>query len=214
MKSYLKIILICLTVVLSSTFAGYIYNKWKRDVFLSNLQGDIVFTRRDNSNLNIYTIAANGKAEKRIFANSDAFNNNSSFPKWSADKSKINFGAMKDDKWKTFTANSDGGALQISDVEPDMLLSRESLSDDIKVEQGSIYIKESDGSETPAYLFNSLIGYDYKFNAGAGEVSWSPDKQYVVFELCSLFSNCKIMIADRKGENAVILTDGQMPDWK
>lgn len=213
MKSYLKIILICLAIVLSLAFAVYIYNEWKRNVFLTNLQGDVVFARRDDSDLNIYTIAANGKAEKRIFANSGAFNNNSSHPKWSADKSKISFGAMKDEKWKTFTINSDGGDLQISDVEPD-IISRISLSDDIKIELGSIYIKESNGSETLAYAFNSLIGYDYKFNSGAREVSWSPDKQYIVFELCTMFSNCKIMIADRKGENTVVLTEGQMPDWK
>ncbi|MFH1456699.1 MAG: hypothetical protein ABIF17_01130, partial [Patescibacteria group bacterium] len=56
--------------------------------------------------------------------------------------------------------------------------------------------------------------YDYKHNCdpklcpGASEASWSPDKNYIIFN-----GPQGIMIADKQG-NVFKLTEGSDPDWK
>lgn len=209
---YIKAAVIILTVVLFSAASYYVYD-WRRTAtFLRNLPGEIVFNQRDGNNLNVYTISADGKNKKLVFANNDKTNSNSISPKWNEDKSKIRFAAMKDGKWQTFVVNPDGSDLQILNVEHDTV-SRNTSSGEIRVERGSLYVRESDGRETLLYSLRSVPGYDPVFNSGASEAGWSPDKQYVVFESCA-FSFCGIMIADRTGENIVKLTDGTKPDWK
>lgn len=209
---YIKAAVIIFTVVLLSAAAYYVYDWRRTEAFLKNLKGEIVFNHRDGNNLNVYTISADGKNKKLIFANNDKVNSNSISPKWNEDKSKISFAAMKDGRWQTFVVDPDGGDLQILNAEHDTA-SRNTSSDEIRIERGSVYVRESDASETLVYSFRPLLGYDPVFNPGAGAAGLSPDKQYVVFESCA-FSFCSIMIADRTGENIVKLTAGTKPDWR
>lgn len=212
MKIYYKAIVIFISAASVAVFGIYINDRRQSSAFLSNLQGEIVFNRRDGSNLNIYTISADGKNEKLVFANNDQVNSNSLSPRWSDDGLKIRFTAMKNGKWQTFVVDPNGSNLQIFEPESDPLAPR-TPPDDIKIERGSIYTKEGDGRETLVYEFAPLLGYDHVFCSGAHEATWSPDKQYIVFET-SCYGSSKVMIADRNGKSAVSLTGGRSPAWK
>ena len=76
-----------------------------------------------------------------------------------------------------------------------------SREDDIKVESGSVFVKDN-----PISVYKHLE-YDPKWKPGAREVSWSPDKKFVIFCL-----GRKIMIADAAGLKITEITDGSDPD--
>ncbi|MBC7795707.1 MAG: hypothetical protein H7Z37_02410 [Pyrinomonadaceae bacterium] len=213
MKFYLRRIAVVFAAFLLMIIAYWIYDAVKTAAFLSELKGDVVFTKRDGLDSNVYTISADGKNLKRVFANDDPINKNSVSPKWIDDKTRIRFAAMKNGVWKTFTINASGGDVQISDDKPDMI-SRHSMSDDIKIRSGDVLVGNADGGETKVYSFHTILGYDRVLNSGASEASWSSDKQHVIFHSCSLLGGCDIIIADKNGQTAVKLTNGSSPDWK
>lgn len=175
--------------------------------FLNNLKGQIVYLHRDKGISNVYKISANGKNKQLLYHHNYEVNNNCLFPRWSKDGSKIYFSAMKDRDWKTFVMDSDGSNVKVVDNEMPQLLSSGSREDDIVVERGSIYYIDDKSKKTGVYRFT---GYDSKFRRGASEASWSPDKQYIIFQSSPSGS---ILVANREGK-VVEISKGRSPDWK
>lgn len=189
----------------------YFYQQQQRSAFLKDMKGEIVFQRRDGQYYKIYKVSANGQNEKLVFAGDDKTNANATDPQWSDDGSRIYFTAMKDGKWSNCEINADGGDQKCS-PSTDSKSSFLPVPEGVRLDKGSLYVKEADGRETLVYGFNSYL-YDRVFSPGAQNVSWSPDKQYLVFESGS-FGWQELMIADRNGKNVIKLADGTYADWK
>lgn len=66
----------------------------------------------------------------------------------------------------------------------------------------SIYLEDQDKS---VYFDKSYHGGEI----GISEASWSPDREYIIFELWD-----DIIIVDKEGEGSVLITKGNAPDWK
>lgn len=211
MKKILKNITVIFLVVIAAAIGNVVYKRQRRANFLSRLPGIIVFNRRDGERQNVYKISADGTTEKLVFSSDDKTNPNALSPVWSDDKKKIRFQAMNGGAWKTFVVNADGGETQIVD-EAEKVFERKT-NENLKIERGNLYVLEKDGGETLVYKFRAPLGYDHVFSPGAENASWSPDKNYIIFQSCA-YSFCSLMIADRKGETVVELTDGTNPDWK
>jgi len=202
------IFLIILAILIMAGF-GYEYvKKINNKKFLSQLKGEVVFVRRDNGVLNIYKINANGTGLRKLYHNEDSVNPNSRGPKWSIDGAQIYFTAMKNGQWTTFVMDKDGSNVQVLLGTPN--LPEKFKEENLVVEEGNVYWKDESGK---LHLVYRHWFYNYKLNPGASEASWSPDKKYIIFDVCGLFGRCKIMIADKSGKVAE-LTKGQQPDWK
>jgi hypothetical protein len=174
--------------------------------FRKSLKGHIVFTRRNSKRvLDVWRIEANGTNEKLLFKNKDRVNSNCSNPVWAENGSRIYFTAMKNGQWKRWAMGEFGESPRIMenlDPRPGHQ-SADSREDDIRVEAGSIFVKDN---PNPVYKH---LEYDQKMNPGARKVSWSPDKESVVFCL-----GRQIMISDAEGLKITEITDGRDPDWK
>lgn len=170
------------------------------------LPWNIVYVDRHNDILDVYSISPKEGNKKLLYHNSDSTNANSLFPMWSADKFRINFVAMKDGEWRKFSMKADGSDVKMESWEPD-LLSRESRADDIIIENGSIFYRDTAGKKTQVYTHKL---YDPKFNNGASEASWSPDKKRIIFELSGKW----IYMIDVSTKEMTKIVDGSMPDWK
>ena len=203
------IFLIILAILVIVGF-GYEYiKKINNKKFLSQLKGEVVFVRRDNGVLNIYKINANGTGLRMLYHNEDPINSNSRMPKWSIDGEYIYFIAMRNGKWANFIMDKNGKDVHLAEESlsiPDLTLKRANLL----IKKGSVYWQDQSGR---LHLVYRHLFQDYKFNPGASEASWSPDKKYIIFQVCGFLKGCRIMIADKSGRVAE-LTKGQQPDWK
>ena len=219
-----KIVIIFLMVLLIVIPTSYFYikNYYKRNAFLANLDGEIVFSRRDSGILNLYKISANGKNKRMLYHNKDPINSNSMNPIWSEDGSKIYFGAMKDGKWEIFSIDSDGkNPIIVQDKEWESFYKKwrlneypyyiENKNSTLDVKEGSLYYLNEEGKEILIYYFKN---YNYKFNPGVSSPSWSPNKEFIIFQLCKFFGPCNILISNKDGTKVVKLTKGREPDWK
>jgi Tol biopolymer transport system component len=183
--------------------------------FFKGLKGEIVFTRRDGLYLNIYKIKANGKDEKMLYHHENKLNSNASHPEWSKDGTKIYFTAMEGTDWKNikskkFMIDINGSNVQFLPKGTEFrlgLASQSSREKDIIVRQGSIYYLDKEGKEVLVFSFSEK--YDPAYNPGAQEVSWSPDKEYLIFELKGY-----ITVINKKGTKMAKITKGGEPDWK
>ncbi|MFH1890027.1 MAG: hypothetical protein ABIJ91_00430, partial [Candidatus Kuenenbacteria bacterium] len=102
-KRKIVFILLILVAIIGAAGAVFKYDQKKKDEqFLSNLQGEVVFTRRDKDGVsNIWKINANGTGEKMLFHNGfNDFKTDSRFPQWSDDGNKIYFISFDKDKKK------------------------------------------------------------------------------------------------------------------
>ncbi|HEX7456234.1 MAG TPA: hypothetical protein VF303_02090, partial [Candidatus Nanoarchaeia archaeon] len=113
---------------------------------------------------------------------------------------------------------SNGGSATVLENEEPQVVSRLPRSNDLIGDGGSLSYKDESGKEVQVY---SVKFYDSKFNRGPEEVSWSPDKKFLIFQSCGspfpfgLFSGgCKILVANREGTRVVEITKGYEPDWK
>jgi Tol biopolymer transport system component len=176
--------------------------------FLSSLKGEVVFVQRDGDILNLYLIGANGTNKRKINANGS----NSLFPRWENNKTSIHFYTLKDEKWEEWIVSPSGQLL--GKLEGDFsgaMVSRSVRSDDLVVKKGSLYVKDKNNSLRLIYRHSN---YDNKFNTGANEASWSPDRRHIIFQSYGVFRGSQIFVADATGERVVKLTDGEMPDWR
>lgn len=183
------------------------------EVFIESLQGEVVYTHENEGVSSVYKILANGRNNKLIYRNveKNTYNLNTLLPKWSDDGSKIYFTAMKNDEWKRISINPDGtGAIIEMDMEP-LLNSERSRDKDILIENGSVFYRDLDGNKVSVYQFKY---YDAKFNVGASEASWSPDKKFIIFQSCKFIGGCSILVSNRDGTNVVEIAKGKTPDWK
>ena len=212
MKKFIRILLLILTTIIIFIAAS---NYFAKRSFLKSLKGEIVYVKRDGDILNVYKILANGKNKQLLYRHTGEQNLNCSNPRWSRDGSKISFIAMKNGKWGSFIMNSDGGNVKATkdkgDEPPVSLVSREN---DIIVRNGSVYYLNEKGNEMKVHKF---MGYIPKFNEGASEASWSPDKKFIIFDSSEgtfLFVGHQgIFIASKDGK-VVKIIDGMQPDWK
>lgn len=176
--------------------------------FLSSLKGEVVFVQRDKGILNVYIISANG-TNKRVL---DTHGSNALFPHWDDNKTNIHFYTLNGEIWQEKIIAPSGELLAtLGNDASESLISRDVRAEDLVVERGCVYVKNPNKNRTLIYQHSN---YDNKFNTGASEVSWSPDKRYIIFQSCSSFRGCQIFIADKTGEHVVKLTDGEMPDWR
>ena len=153
--------------------------------------------------MNIYKINANGTGEKLLYRNGH-------FPEWSKDKNKIYFTTSENGKPMTFVMDENGNNAKPVDSKKINLLHPQEMEQDIIVQKGSVYWKDKLGELHQVYYFPNQ---NYKLNPGVSEASWSPDKKYIIFDVCNTLS-CKIMIAKKDGSKVVELTKGVDPDWK
>ncbi|MCU0666357.1 MAG: hypothetical protein MUF05_04615 [Candidatus Omnitrophica bacterium] len=188
----------------------------KAETFLNSLKGEIIYVNRDGQYSNVYKISANGKNRQMLYHNIDRTNSNCLFPQWSSDGSRIFFTAMRNGQWRTFIMDSDGSNVEVVENKESSLVSHYSRANDIIVKAGNVYCVDDKGNEFKVYSFD---GYDYKFNPGASEASWSPDKKFVIFQSCEygflgMWGGCSILIADPGTAEVVKITAGKAPDWK
>jgi len=213
-KTQIFIILVIVMIVVAGVLMllREIKEKNKQE-FLSQLKGQVVFTRRDADGVSdIWKINANGTSEEMLFHND--LEMPSWVPQWSEDGKKIFFISFDQDKKKdVYEINTDGSNFKLKENKEEYRKEEYRLDDttslsrekDIIVENGDVF-----------YLLGQekIKIYDYKFKCdsklcpGASEASWSPDKKYIIFN-----GDAGIFIADLKG-NVFKLTDGADPDWK
>lgn len=195
-------------IIISLASISIVWQKYDSDIQIprAELPWNIVYVERHNDILDIYSISARWENRKLLYHNSDSTNANSLFPMWSADKSRINFVAMQSGEWRNFSMKTDGTDVKMESWEPD-LLSRVSRADDIIIENGSIFYRDDTGTKTQIYIHKL---YDPKFNSGASEASWGPDKKYIIFELSGKW----IYIIHIDTKEITKIVDGSMPDWK
>lgn len=218
LKKILFATLVFITLLTLTIFVYQIKKDQTNKVFLANLKGEIVFTLRDNNGISdIYKISANGTNKKLIYHNEDKINSNSFLPLWSEDGTTIYFTAMKNGEWKKFAINAASSVATVLENEEPFMLSPIPMSKDISIDKGNVFYTDENGKVVKVYTF---INYDFKFNRGAEEVSWSPDKKYLIIQSCGspyplgLFGSCKILVANREGTRVVKITDGYQPNWK
>ena len=190
----------------------------KRQDFLSKLQGEIVFTRRNSDGVSdIWKINANGTDEVMLFHNDlNNFLTDSRQPQWSNNNKKIYFTSFDKEKKKIiYEMNADGDSLKIIENPKGYTLTDTTIlsrADDIIVENGDVfyftnyYVTGTVSKKIKVY--NYKFKCDSKFCPGASEASWSPDKKYIIFN-----GDGGIFIADLNS-NAYKLTNGSDPDWK
>ena len=209
-----KVFAILLLIIILLIAGFVIYKQIKKtqeQKFLSQLKGEVVFTRRNaDGAFDIWKINANGTGEVMLFHNDlNDFKTDSRAPQWSKDGNKIYFITFNNKKEKVvFEINEDGSNPKLAENPADYKLSdtrQWSREDDIVVKEGDIYINKS-GQEVKIYDHKDYYNQDYA--PGASEVSWSPDKKYIIFN-----EGGYIMIADKNG-NSAKLTKGSQPDWK
>ena len=210
-KTQIFIILVIVMIVVAGVLMllRAIKEKNKQE-FLSQLKGQVVFTRRDADGVSdIWKINANGTSEEMLFHNDkyggEAMNFNSRKPNWTENREEVCFIMMNSEgNWDYFNLYLNNKEVKISECRV-IEVSQLSRANDIIVENGDVYYLS--GQE-------KIKIYDYKFKCdsklcpGASEASWSPDKKYIIFN-----GDAGIFIADLKG-NVFKLTDGADPDWK
>ena len=204
------VILITIFLILFGGLAGWKYfQKIENKKFLSQMKGKIVFVKRDNGVLSIYKINADGTGLKKLYRHQDEINPNSRLPKWSIEGKQIYFKAMKEGKWETFVMNENGEEVRVV-LDTPLIPDQKTKQANLIIQQGNLYWKDNTGK---LHLIYHHPFQNYKFNPGASEASWSPDKEYIVFQVCGFFKGCRIMIANKQGK-VVELTKGRQPDWK
>ena len=208
-KAIWILIFVCLAAGLAS---GVFFQRRaaenSRRAFLKNLRGEVVFSRRDkNGVLNIWKIRANGTGEKLLYHNEG--NRNAYLPFWGIER-KIYFTIFYRNEARKASMDSNGKNVEILE-DKGFFVSRESRAKDIVIQKGSVYWKDEKGGLHKVFYFPHQ---NYKTNPGASEASWSPDKKYIIFDVCSFFKDCRIMIAAKDGSRIAELTKGQEPDWK
>ena len=177
--------------------------------FLSQLKGEIVFTRRNNEGVSdIWKIKANGTGEKLLYHNDkNPFKTDSRNPLWSKDGRKIYFISFDEDKkQQIYEMDADGKNVKLAE-NPDRIPSdiiQRSGEKDIEEIKGDLYVIKN-GQKKLIYDAK----YDGKFNTGVSYVSWSPDKKYLIF----IDNRYTIFIADLNGR-ITKLTNGESFDWK
>jgi len=177
--------------------------------FLSQLKGEIVFTRRNDEGISdIWKVSANGTEEMLLYHNdSNPFKTDSRNPLWSANKEKIYFISFDKNKEKQiYEMDTDGKNVRLAE-NPDRIPSeviQRSGEAGIKEIKGDLFIVEN-GQEKLIYDAK----YDGKFNTGVSHASWNPDKKYLIF----IDNRYTILIANTKGR-ITKLADGEAFDWK
>jgi Tol biopolymer transport system component len=206
------ILIIILAVFVAGVFGYQYFKRVEEKQFLSQLKGEIVFARRDNGVLNIYKINANGTGLRMLYHNEE--NNSAYLPEWSESGEKVYFATLKEGKVQTFAILVNVGEVRKADEveKQERRRTREQLSraENIVVKNGAVFWRDR---ENRLHKIYRILYYNYKLNPGPSEVSWSPDGKYIIFETCTIFKGCRIMIADKQGRVAE-LTKGQQPDWK
>ena len=126
------------------------------------------------------------------------------YPKWSDDGKNILF--------YKFNVGTKDNIYQITPVGGDLrLLSSTRLSaadvypraENTIIKLGDLFLKTYDQEKL---IYDTR--YDGKFYMGVSDVSWSPDKRYLIFTVDGY-----IVVADRDGK-ITKLTEGSEPDWK
>jgi Tol biopolymer transport system component len=190
----------------------YIQNKnLNSNDFSKNLTGEIVYTQRDNDVSNIYKMSIHGQNKELLYHNEDSVNSNSLSPYWSEEGTRIEFSAMNDGVWTTFTMKSDGSDVRSlsQNLPPPSSASRET---DIIGEEGNLYYLDENGDKIQIY---SCSNYDMRLGSGASEASWSDDKKYIIFNLydCDL-GGYSIAVANKKGGVVKVVEGAGYSDWK
>jgi Tol biopolymer transport system component len=175
--------------------------------FLASIRGEIVYAHADGRYYSIYQINANGTNNKLLYRNDRSEYNLSCFnPLWSEDGTKIYFTAMKDDKWRKFVMDADGGNVELVENEKPYLVTESSREPDITVEKGNVFWKDTEGGLHQVYHYP----FHAEFDSASRFAHWSPDKRFIIF-VTALHN---IMVVNREGTMLVKVTDGEAPDWK
>lgn len=179
--------------------------------FLGQLKGEVVFTRRNAEGVSdIWKINADGTNETLLFHN-DKNKTRTSSSYWSLDGSKIYF-LMYDlstEKKEIYEMDTNGKNIKLAENPDKIPLSgdQHSREADIKEINGDLYIMQN-GQEVQVFKHSGYYDQDFSYGTGAREASWSPDKEYIIFEVEGF-----ITVADRNGRITKV-TKGNTPDWK
>lgn len=180
--------------------------------FLGQLKGEVVFTRRNADDVSdIWKINANGTGEMLLYHNdSNPFKTDSRNPLWSIDEEKIYFISFdKNKKEIILEMDADGRNVKLAenpDCKP-VNFTQRSRVNDVKELHGDLFITKN-GQDVLIFKHSGYYSPDFAAGSGAREASWSPDKQYIIFEVDGL-----ITITDKSGRITKV-TQGNTPDWK
>jgi hypothetical protein len=181
--------------------------------------GEIVFTRRDGDQSNVYRMNADGSNVTLIFKNTDLVNPNSLYPHWSDDGERILFSAVKDGEFRLFSASPDGKDVKIEPGVPRLDV-QSKPPDGLDVDLDDLYYKSPTGKRIKLFHSHAYRPKNQDDDGSSiGEVSWGPDRQWVLFDACErafLFSKnpCHIFIASIDGKQHKDLGPGIEGDWK
>jgi len=169
--------------------------------FLSQLKGEIVFTRDENGHYEILKYNFQDQSITKIHQCDGICDH----PKWSEDGEKIIFYKPKRDGTDDIYQLTPMGAdLQLIDNRKLSIEDKYPQVKNIKIKSGDLFVIEN-GQEKLIYDAK----YDGKFNTGVSRVSWSPDEKYLIF----IDNRYTIFIADTNGRTTK-LTNGEAFDWK
>ena len=213
-KNFWFIILAILVILAFGYVLKTEIKQYQDKTFLSKLQGEVVFAKRgENNKVGIWKINIDGTNKTKLYEHpySGCFH-----PQWNIGGKRIFFIAFdKDGEKQIYTIDENGknfkkaeeiGGYYKNDTTSHLTWDRAELM----VEKGDIYyIKRNKAEKELIKIYNHKGWYNIDYQPGAAEVSWNPDKKYVIFEENFGF----IKIADLNG-NWANLTQGQEPDWK
>jgi hypothetical protein len=179
--------------------------------------GEIVFAKRDGTISSIYRMRADGSNPVLVFKHTDARNSNALFPHWVDDMRRIQFAAMENGQWKTFSCTRDGQDVHIDPDAPRMEFTQSVFPDGLSVEFGDLFYTPPLKARIRLFHYVSR-GADDAGDGGAQAVAWSPDHRWVIFSAClsqnSRSNNpCHIYIVTPDGKRRRDLGPGQEPDW-
>jgi hypothetical protein len=189
------------------------------------LPGEVVFTRRDDGQANVYRMSLDGTAPILVFKGNDAVNSNALSPHWGSGMGKIFFTAHRDGRWSLFSAERDGSMIA-AEPGPSAVdapsASNELNHDGLSLEAGDVFY-------TPAGKKRIRL-YDYRpyrpqhviddWDGGANKVSWGPGRRWVIFSTCGerafyrAVEPCHLRIVAPDGTGLRDLGPGEDPDWQ
>jgi tol-pal system beta propeller repeat protein TolB len=177
----------------------------------------IVFESFRDSNLDIYSMTADGKDPRRL--TEDQMSDIE--PAWSPDSSQITFASDRDGDWEIFVINADGKNLQ--------QLTHNRYSDRLPAwsPNGRLIAFSStrDGNQD-IYLISAPNGdedgltSELRLTTNPAEdlnPSWSPDGLYIVFSRNHTLDNTPgvyVLAVNRSGEQWLVLTEPGFASWR
>jgi hypothetical protein len=184
--------------------------------------GEIVFTRFDGHQTDLYRMAADSAQPVLVYKGTDPVNGSAMAPRWSADRARILFTARRDGGWKLLSSDRDGGDIKVEpgpsafDAPP-----QPAGTDGLALHAGDLFYTPPDGKPIKLYDFHAVLPKPVPEDAGgAKDVAWGPGHRWIIFSSCGerqfakAIEPCQLYIVTPDGSSRKHLGPGEAPDWQ